>query len=588
MARTPTELIENLSVVNSLAELRRYADEPMSLKLGPYTFRHNPASTATVDNVLCIAATGKGGGRWEIDIPDRQITPNLFGAKGDGVADDSAALQAWLNVKGAWAHRLPPMRYNCSTELVRENGGSLALLGSVYGKSVINFTGDTQGLRIINTTFQQAGGLIIENIGLFSGGVKTTGKKALYVESINDYRPGPIIRACEFKSLVANQEWTDAVHLHDCSSVTSADNDIQSFTRTKMTAFRVTNTVNRPSVEMSFFNNNIRDVKLGYSFIGNGSPGIEGIQITGGGIVGCESGIYAYTPSSSPYIGITNLHINSFGGRTIHLEGYQQINFKGSLLYANASKPFDVNNPNDSTRIVPSSGVYIKDTILCTGDFQIVTYDDIPDAVVFAGNGGGVNMKIAGTVTAATTNMVRVETGMSGAIFDIGRIWNGNQNWGSTNGRVLVDPGGMCKKIQTAAWQELADIPNGSLLAFSTTDYTDHRIDKTTLGARRSMATTANVTIDGRVHNVVRCYNQTADITVLLDFTTFAADDVLIIKRSDELSAGVISIKTTGQVLHTIQNDTGAFVEVFSLPTAAGKRQVKLLWNGDKFEFLGY
>lgn len=62
---------------------------------GHGTFRWDASSTAADDNGVTIAVTGAATGRW-VRQPDGYITPGMFGAAGDGVTNDSVAVQACI------------------------------------------------------------------------------------------------------------------------------------------------------------------------------------------------------------------------------------------------------------------------------------------------------------------------------------------------------------------------------------------------------------------------------------------------------------------------------------------------------------
>jgi hypothetical protein len=82
------------------------------------------------------------------------VTPQRFGAVGDGVTDDAVALQAWLNVGGILY--LPPGHYYCSARL--EVTKHVYITGAGYGFDARKLTyGEMPGSRI---RFGAGGGII--------------------------------------------------------------------------------------------------------------------------------------------------------------------------------------------------------------------------------------------------------------------------------------------------------------------------------------------------------------------------------------------------------------------------------------------
>lgn len=76
------------------AFVRRYSTN-VAIGIGAGTYVHDPDGTTTNAYGGSLAATG--GGTWELVAP-QVVTPFHFGAVGDGVADDTAALNALLSL----------------------------------------------------------------------------------------------------------------------------------------------------------------------------------------------------------------------------------------------------------------------------------------------------------------------------------------------------------------------------------------------------------------------------------------------------------------------------------------------------------
>lgn len=67
---------------------------------------------------------------WKRVLTDNYITPIMFGAKGDGVNDDTAAIQATINSRGATVIYFPPGKYLITSKInFSWSGNSLTFLG---------------------------------------------------------------------------------------------------------------------------------------------------------------------------------------------------------------------------------------------------------------------------------------------------------------------------------------------------------------------------------------------------------------------------------------------------------------------------
>lgn len=130
----PPILNGNISSVSSIEELRAKAaslnGEQISLSgyyagstKGGGVFVWNAASTAADDGGVTIAVTGVTTGRWVRQL-DEYVTPEMFGARGDGVTDDTARIQSavdYANVSGIKNIQSGGGCYVCSNLLMRSN-----------------------------------------------------------------------------------------------------------------------------------------------------------------------------------------------------------------------------------------------------------------------------------------------------------------------------------------------------------------------------------------------------------------------------------------------------------------------------------
>lgn len=392
---------------------------------GVYVF--DPADNSSADNTGLVLVTA-GGQRLKRQVPDRRITPQMFGAIADGLTDCGAALQAWIDTVG-YELFLPDGVYVCSRALTRTNRGAVSL--TFGGKARILFNADTDGIAIVNPLNGNYGAVVLRDVRIVSTGPKTN-RTGLLVTTQHEQRPGPLLDNVQVHGTISGQEWAKSINVFDCSGSRLMNPDILGATGTVTHGITIANTSGRPSVEHYLFNPAIRTVKRAVNIIGKGVPGVEGVKIFGGDLAGVFEGIFYVSENYlAPDFSIFGTHINSFGGEALHIEGVAQPTFGMPLVYANKS--------SDGT--VPSRAVYVKNTFAAQGGLRILTMANIPDALFVDGTGAANTIHVAHITSAAGTNSVHVVDGFGESLrSDIQRQWDNNTTWGTTQGVRAIGP----------------------------------------------------------------------------------------------------------------------------------------------------
>jgi hypothetical protein len=176
-------------VVSSIAALRAISKLSYAyvLVLGYYAatsdggggqYYYDPTDTVSADNGGTVIVASDGG-RWKLIYKD-YVTAKQFGAKIDGVTDDTARLQAWLTAGGGWL--------NAGNTVV---SGQLSIPGNskIFGAgpkvSVINCAAGYNG----NVLSIEADEVSVKNIGINAPSVRSAGS---YIIIAGAYRSNVI------------------------------------------------------------------------------------------------------------------------------------------------------------------------------------------------------------------------------------------------------------------------------------------------------------------------------------------------------------------------------------------------------------
>ncbi|RYF77968.1 MAG: hypothetical protein EOO39_02655 [Cytophagaceae bacterium] len=528
------------------------------------------AGNPTADNVLIVSAGA--GYYYERQVPDKELLPELYGAFPDDNVDDGQALLAWLNAPGSWTHQLPAGVFKSSIALVRPGRGAISLAGAGSGKSIIQFTGNTNGIQITNPRGGTYGSIDISGIGLHSVGAKSAGREGLLVRGQHDARYKHSLKDVAFVAETVGNEWTNNLHIDATSFISYTDMYMLGASYAVTDGVLITNETDYPCVEHTFYNLNTRTVKTGMRITGSGLPAIEGVKVIGANIVGAFQGIVGYNAGyGSPDFSLTNVHINVFGGQALALENFSQISFTKCLFYVAAGA--------DGT--TPARAVYIKNAIDVKGEIKTVTFDNTPDAVVFDGSGGNISLDVTADVYSAQTNAVRVATTtLNYPDLGVIRNWNGNATWGTAQGLAVAGhPEVATRKVSIRASD--FEAPNKSLLEFNTSTGLYEAVSHARAAALTEVVTTTatSVTVNPATTSVLRVYNDATDVTIVIDAAKAVPGQVLYIYRGDEHSTGLISIQTVDPTIRFIQQANGSYNISYSLPTTSGKRSATFLFS---------
>ena len=118
--------------------------------LGGGTFYWNRNSAASDDAAYTMASDRQSSGRW-IRVPEPFVNVRAFGARGDGVSDDTGPLQKAIDYAAAYNPDLVcGQNTMCTTPPIPSSGGIIYIPPGRYLYRVLNFD-DKQRLRVLGT-----------------------------------------------------------------------------------------------------------------------------------------------------------------------------------------------------------------------------------------------------------------------------------------------------------------------------------------------------------------------------------------------------------------------------------------------------
>lgn len=542
-----------------------------------YPYKFYATSTKAVDDVYCLYGRGgseTAGGRWINTSP--YLNAYEYGATGNGTTDDSAAIQKMLNQPGEITLFFPPGYYKAPQALTRINKGTVKIMGMSSQSTVLSFSGNSDGLVIENyINSPNVGTVHLYHIQVDSSGTKTGTKEAVRLTTQHEYKPGIIIDDLVIRSMNTGQEWGTGLHIHDCSATSTFNLDIQSKTLTVLTGVLITNTVNRPCVEHNFSHISIRAAKIGFRSYCTGAPGNEGIRISASNFVAVEQGIVAIAEGyGAPDIALVSVHINSFGGECLYIKNHNQLSFINCLFYCNKSE----------AGVIPLRAIAFDTNNFVTGKITCFVTDNTPNAVEFIGSGGAVEFEVAGAVSSAQTNMVKVPVGYPHVLLSVGRTWNGDTTWGTTQGKPVLDLSGTAKHKFFVSSDSLNPLDKSHL------EYQENigsyvAVSPSKAKALAVLGVSASATLDMSRTDAYLITNGAANIVLSVDITKLTVGQLLFFSRYDETSTGTVTIQTSNPTTNYIRGQDGVFVNSYNLPTTTGSRQVVFMWFGSHLFF---
>lgn len=248
-----------------------------------------------------IAATAGAWVRAGVTLLD----PRWFGAVGDGVADDTTAMQAWLDFPSS-ARLVPEGTFKCSAQLTSTNK-HVSILGVSLGRSLILWTNSTGGFLFTDTS--GVGAVSRASITLADIAIVTSaagGGKGITLNYTDASTSVPFgdastltltnveVRGDDFYEAGGNLHyWNDSVHLTDTGGVSVSGLKLRGKTGiSNLNGFRITVSA-QPNIR--FFLSNLQFQGFQNAMLVESAAGksVEGIYLSNYEFVACFRGFYA-------------------------------------------------------------------------------------------------------------------------------------------------------------------------------------------------------------------------------------------------------------------------------------------------------
>jgi hypothetical protein len=344
-----------------------------------------------------------------------------FGAVGDGVADDTAAIQAALN-SSASAIYVPQGIYRVTANLTRS--GNTLLYGDGQNASVLVMEGlasfvyaggdasnrwDTKQIYLEKLSFLVQGSSTKNVVDIsYTGGVGNTEKTAV-IRDVRIQGTGPSAAfGCAIRLKNATNAVIDSVTI--CGDADAAP--ITSVMGISMEGDAVSvggNVVGGAPVDITVVSTSIYFVQEAIHLEG----WVEGVHINKCTLVAVRGGVYADSYGHRPYISVMDSHISSsrYG---VFTSDFVQCDFSHNLIYAHPTDGVDVNYAGIQCEM-PTPGAQLNLRVADNTFFGMVTTPK--NAVVIAGPADSFGL-ISGNLINAFDTGIWLQSGTSNMLVD--------------------------------------------------------------------------------------------------------------------------------------------------------------------------
>ena len=350
-----------------------------------------------------------------------QVSVKDFGAVGDGVADDTAAIQAALN-SSASAIYVPQGTYRVTSNLTRsgntllygdgQNASVLVMEGSasfVYTGGDASSRWDTKQIYLEKLSFLVQGSSTKNVVDIsYTGGAGNTEKTAV-IRDVRIQGTGPSAafgRAIRLKN--ATNAVIDSVTI--CGDADAAP--IISGMGISMEGDAVSvggNVVGGAPVDITVVSTSIYFVQEAIHLEG----WVEGVHINKCSLVAVRGGVYADSYGHRPYISVMDSHISSsrYG---VFTSDFVQCDFSHNLIYGHPTDGVDVNYAGIQCEM-PTPGAQLNLRVADNTFFGMVTTPK--NAIVIAGPADSFG-QISGNLINAFDTGIWLQSGTSNMLVD--------------------------------------------------------------------------------------------------------------------------------------------------------------------------